>query len=828
MNRSIIFSLIVVLFSSYTVKAQVPELAPMNKPIKYISPSEDVSLFAETDNNKFRPGSYWIVFSDRGNNVTYESDSSNKTKKKLELLDVYLVAEEKGEWVHIVKDDKLSKVDLESNFSALDYANVFSPSAEDYGWIRKDHLLLWQKCITTKVGNFNKKGMVLNTVEITMKKDLKKEKSNEFYFFNDPESSISSENKSRVYEVLYIYKIDNVNKSVLLGRSERVTVAGKVKNTILGWMKLENVTIWDTRIASEPNWNTDAAAERRSGEKAKIYRTESQARKYGNRAIWEQDPFEKRNIGQWRRFPVLSEVDSEGIVKVGVMGELKTVGSGETIADTEWASVREKYNALRAKRSRINVVFVVDGTLSMQPYFKPISKAIQNSMATLRNNSQNKGQSIKFGAVAYTDNAEDKYNKLTQVQRLGTYSNLVDWFNNLTTFHKDDKDTPEALFYGLNTGIRATGISPDETNVIVLIGDAGNHNRNDKSQVDSNVLKNSLFKFNCNICAIQVHHEMNVSYKEFKSQLKDIIKSTAELKYEQNVDMYKKLDINVSKPDWIPVSRTNDVLDTTTIIGSIVYCNEGESISPNVVQNEIEKTVNSSYNLTIRNLNMLQDIIERGGDLSLITKDAKSNKSSGDVDSQKASFEEASVYTPAIIDYLRALEIDDEKLKILMKENYQLYMPGYTQLRVEGQEYPLFNFVLFMSNQELGNLLTVFDDLIDATTGFDQRSEMKAVWLDILEKHVGDEFSREEMENMTFEEINRKVFGLPGTSNLLTEKLSHLTNPSIISDDKIFNYVRGVARKRQELSNIFNSENYPYSFMSNDIKYFWISQEILP
>ncbi len=827
MNRITQLLVIALIVFGGNTLGQVTGLKPMPRPIKYVNPAEGVSLSADSRSSSFRPGSIWIVFSDRENNKTYTSVNGGQLKDVLNMFEPYVVAEEQGEWVHIVKDNSFSNTDLESsgtlslNSPSSEYRHAFSAAAKDCGWIKKDNLLLWQKCLTTRIGDFKKKGMILNTVETTLKRDLDTEKSNEVYFFKNPETSNRSDIKSRVYEVLYIYKIDETNSSVLLGRSDRIMQAD-AQNYLLGWMKLENVTIWDTRIACEPNWNQAAAMERRSGTSAKIFRTETQAFKYTGKQIWDQDPFEKRNIGQWRRFPVLSPANQDGVIRVGVMGELtSSIGN---LGEVEWATVREKYNAMRTKQSRINVIFVVDGTKSMQPYFRPISNAINNSMKELRTKSQNTGQNIKFGAVVYTDYAEDQYNKLTQIKRIDTYSGIADWMGSMSTFHRSDSDTPEAVFKGILEGIRGTGISKDETNVVVLVGDAGNHHRNDASQVDVDMLAKSLARFNCNVCAIQVHHEYDQSYKEFKTQMKDLIKKTALIKYQENQEMYSKFDYQIPQPKWISISPNNEILDTTTVIGSVLSCAQGQTISPDNVELEIEKIVNSSYNLTMRKLNIIQDVLERGGDISIASNDGANLNSTG----KKASFEEASVFTPAVLDYLRALDIEEDKLKILMKENYQMYIPGYTRVKIDGQENPLFNYVLFMSNQEMGNLLSVFDDLIDATNGHDQRSRMKDVWMKLLEKHIGDEFTPQEAENMTMEEVNKKIFGLPGRSALLNRKLGHLTDRSIVSDDEMFRYIQAIAMKRQDLTKIFNMDNYPYSFMSNDTKYFWVDQSLLP
>jgi len=312
----------------------------------------------------------------------------------------------------------------------------------------------------------------------------------------------------------------------------------------------------------------------------------------------------------------------------------------------------------------------------------------------------------------------------------------------------------------------------------------------------------------------------------FKHQLKEIILSAAEIEYNQNTKFNKANDFNFPKPKWIETSGGGEILDTSSMVGAIYSCDIGRMITPAKLQTEIEKSIKFFESLTVWMLELSEEIVERGGNIVPISQ--SNQESSGASDSYNNNLGEANFYTSAIIDYYRARGLNEDEIKVLQENNEGVYMPGYTRLYLEGQQHPLFSFVLFMSNQELGNLLSVFDDLIDATTGFDQRSAMKDVWLDLLEKHVGDQMRKDEYENMTMEEINKRIFGLPGTSELLKNKLAHLTDRNIVSDKQFFAYTQEVRKKRQALTRIFNMDKYPYSFKSNDIKYFWIEQALLP
>ena len=473
--RFFIKILIIVVFNGLLcsfVYGQTPTKA-LEIPVKYITPKEGVSLAV---NSSRRPGSFWQVYSDKHGNITYETSIGKRVKNSIGFMDDFYAVDENDQRVHIIKDNN--------------YREGFSSNAEDYGWIDKKNLLLWDRCLISKAGRINKKGMVLNTIESIKKDKIKEGDKASIKYFYDKQLTKLSNKSSKIYEVLYIYKISG--DAVLLGKNY-ITDVYHAKEDILGWVSIKKITIWDHRIAVEPNWDKEAVAERRQKnikttfliDIARAKRFAEKGKMNNKFVVWDNDPYEKRNIGDWRRFPLLG------------------------------------YN----KESQI----------------------------------------IKAGVIASQQSAE------------------------------------------------------------------------------------------------------------------------------------------------------------------------------------------------------------------------------------KGS-----------------------------------YFPAFAPMYVKGLKYPLFKMVLLVSLRELGDMLTKLDALADAYTASSQRQKLKEVWLELLQSHLGNEYSRERAENMTFAKINEKVFGLPGTSELLNIRLWAITDPSIVSDAKVYNYIEGIKIKRIELDKIYNNMNFKFGFYSYDTPYFWISQDMLP
>jgi len=454
-----IYLLAILLFViSFSLSAQLPEKA-LEIPIKYINPEDDISLSSDT---RTRPGSIWVVWSDRNDNTTYAGPSLGQQKKRINFMEPFYVAAETEDMVQLVKDEH--------------YSEKFSSSAEDYGWIEKTKVLLWDHCLVTKQSKINIKGLILNVAGSIFNKSLSQE---------------PIQKTSRVHEVLYVYKI--TDNAVLLGKPY-ATDYHKAKSDILGWVDRKKITIWDHRIALEPNWEPSAVDERKSRNLSNLFLIdENRARHYAETGdvaekfvVWEQSPaISKRRKGDWMRFPLLAMDKRSGIVKAMVM------------------------------------------------------------------------------------------------------------------------------------------------------------------------------------------------------------------------------------------ESSNDELS-------------------------------------------------------------------------------------------------------------QSGLPAYSAMQIEGLKYPIYKQVLFFTKWELGKMLDQFDNLADAYAASSKRQRLKELWLEILQIHFGNDYSREKAEQLTFKQINEILFGLPGTSDLLNYNLRDLTDPSVVTDTKFYTYVTDIKNKRNELNKIYNDNDYEFGFYSYDEHYFWISQDLLP
>lgn len=779
------------------------QLKVMELPEKYKVP---VEFIGQDVAEEFIEGTTWQVFSVNHQTQTYKDHLAKEPFKTVGFLESFLVVEDSTYCLKLYKDPNLN----------ID--GTLSDEAEFFGWVPKADLLLWNHALVTLKGHIDKKAMILNTVS-SIEKAKRGDNNNIVSFCSDANLKNETGKTSNLFQVFYVYKM--IDNAVLLGKVARISDKEFVKDDIVGWVSVDRVNFWDHRIAVEPNFEEEAVEERKTaGLKTVIFNSRSQAKSLLNNqpfdqdaVLWNADPYDERNIGDWRRFPLLRRY-SDNTLRIGVMGEINSK-NGEVLSQRQNAEIQREYNERRNKRRNINIVFVIDGSTSMQPYFGAVSTAINESMNEL--SSKYTKNTIRFGAVVYRDFAENE--RMIEMEPITSKLNRITSFlEGVEAKDENDTDTPEAVNMGLKTALRQTNLPTDETNILVLIGDAGNHKRQDDSQVPQEQVVSLLNNVNAHMLTFQVNSNGGRSYRDFIEESKSMILAAAESR-NGNIERAKNssnmtLDLPVFNLDESKSYR----LDNSEMIGFISQAIPGKRMQADQLKQEVKRIVKASNAQIDDLLNITDQIVMEGSNVNRATErevNVEANKY-------------VSSYTPSVLNMLGDMDITDDQLRILCDEKYQFYMEGYSPYRVQGMEYPLFQNVLFLTRLELAQLIIKFDGLINANTGFKRRRKMKDAWVELLKQHIGG-LTRLQMEEMTMEQINEKVFGLPGSSSFLSNiKLKDITDQAVINDNEFQRYVVQIERKHNMLDRIYNKDNYEYSFSSNDQKYYWIAESFLP
>ncbi|MDD4218541.1 MAG: type VI secretion system protein TssR, partial [Bacteroidales bacterium] len=587
--------LIVFLIIVYIANAQLPSIA-MKTPykIKTYPTQQTINQISSGDvSNMDMMEGFWNVFSDRNENATYDAPNSRRTKDVLGFLDRVTIAEIRGDWAHVYQETYQQKFPVISN------------QAKDLGWIKMENLILSEYALKNN-NNFTRKAMVLTT--LTSGGSVNEE-YNRFYSNPELRASKVTPNYAKTFEIYFILKVEG--KRYLICKSDKV-VGGEseAKGNILGWIDEKNLTFWDHRVCLEPSWLPEAIAEY-ANKRMLIFAPDKKnsAISFFNgemvaNHIRSLELKSTRESGYTYRLPIIeTDPSNNNICKVGTIGNVSERDSKEE------DRLRKKLQDSKNKAQNINILFVIDGTNSMKDYFAPAAQSIARSISQIKaRNSQN---NLKFGALVYRDYADGK--DAAVLKKLTSNHDEVIGFLNGTQCFSKASEWPEAMFNGLIEGVKNCGFRQGESNLVILIGDAGNHVPDPKRKSIEYVLKEML-RFDCNFVAFQVNNGSHRSHDYFIEQARNIMLDNANnilKKYgyndrfsvnDENKNTYKLYIENKQKID-------NDLF----IIGRFTFADKGSSINTRELERAVEQTIVDYNELTAKLISGLENVLNTMG-----------------------------------------------------------------------------------------------------------------------------------------------------------------------------------------------------------------------
>ena len=162
---------------------------------------------------------------------------------------------------------------------------------------------------------------------------------------------------------------------------------------------------------------------------------------------------------------------------------------------------------------RTNVFVLVDATPGMDAALEASADALDKLLADV---------TINVGAGAYRDAAEGAW----LYTEAPSGSDIPRWLRRLSTDVQYDQDAPEAVYYGLQQALQSGVFQPGQTNVLVLLGDAGNHAQEALTQVEPVALRDEMSRLGVHFAALQLRHPEGLAYEQFGEQLRENFLST--------------------------------------------------------------------------------------------------------------------------------------------------------------------------------------------------------------------------------------------------------------------------------------------------------------
>jgi len=138
------------------------------------------------------------------------------------------------------------------------------------------------------------------------------------------------------------------------------------------------------------------------------------------------------------------------------------------------------------------------------------------------------------------------------------------------------------------------------------------------------------------------------------------------------------------------------------------------------------------------------------------------------------------------------------------------------------------NRVLFLTENEYQTLINNMNKLFDPSlTISEQRSNIRNVFESLVETYLGSEEAKGIMNRLTPSQFLGRINGLPAKSEILTKyKIDDFTDARTVPDADIERLMRDMQIVTKNLEKLLDDPS--YYFLSNDIRYYWIPQKMLP
>lgn len=719
--------------------------------------------------------STWEVYSDRENNSIYYNFGGGSTKPiKLKFLEKLSVKAVQGKWVLVT-----SNMDENNN-----------------GWIPLDKLLLSRYALLNN-NSIPKKAMALVSLD-DAKAQLSKADIEKYKMYYGPDTD-NKKGEANKFEIYYVLK--EVNGKKLLSRTDKLSGSQiALESNVAGWMANFHITNWDSRVCLEIS--SKPSAQKAYGDNdIPVYPTLEKLNAFINDGINNTDGSIMRlkiknspPDPYVMRMPILNIFDKEELKQVATVGTLeKSTEQGDI------AVIMRKLQEAKNKLANVNILFVIDGTASMREYYKPVANSIEKIIR--KNSTTGANNTLKFGAVIYRDYADGQ--SAVEVEPITTEHDRVIKKILTTQCFSADGDLPEAQFNGIIEGIKMSGLYKfkDQSNIVVLIGDAGNHNPDPRGKTLEQVCR-ALKDCEASLISFQVINGKHQTFTDFNFNVQDMLRKTGTM-YTNNSKSVKLNDVDVKntyKLNFTSIKNTNKDIPDLYMFGRFTYASGSQPMSTSILEKNIANTTQEYLNWVEKIIAMCENV--KNGNTEL--------------------------YSDDILIYLKTkLGLNDEDIKKL-KTIKEFSFVGYTSNKFYGKDIDCYQPVVFLSNDEISILVKTFEGFrLEQQSITQKKNNLKKILVEQTMKMLG-EVSEDNVLNKSLDDIWKVILAIPFDNkgkygNLASVKLLNLNNK--LSDKNFEIFLNDFEKKITD----FKIESFrANSFVTGDQTYYWIPLNRFP
>jgi len=757
----------------------------------------------------------WAVYSDRKDNEVFYDAYGTEVKGRLPYMGRYFVDKVDGNWIHLVT----------VNTSGISGHKV----DENIGWIEATKLVLSKYPVLSDNGAPKKKMVLMSASDFDPDK-VNNRIFDDKHYFSNPEvqngnllKKYETRKKADKFKILFVIK--ETTSAVLLAASDKISQSSEV----YGWIHQFKTTAWDTRVCLEPVSGRKAQLIGKnhdgSSKSAYVFLNTydlttflSNGQNISQETILKEVKLKKRRmLGLEMRYPVMPW-DNNGnarkkIAVIAQLGDLEDGVGGECDAECQRAKLRHQLDSINKLANTVNALIVIDGTSSMRRYGPVVAKSIEKII----NERQIDGkQTMKWGLAIYRDYA-DGNRKFEIIPLNDDYRGVVEKLRKIDYSSKNPEHA-EAHYYGMTEAIKRAGFVNGQSNIIVLVGDAGDR-KNDKNNLTKESVIDLIAKKRINLISFQVNFlsgRAAPAYSNFSSDSRSYIKASAK-KFIDKLHNSNGLGVRLYKgttPNSYNLGFSGFKSEKTKpLFGVFNHAIPGNPMSVKTFRNNL---VNSFLNY-MKLLDEQKEIFN-----CLITNDCDPKEKGVEID------EDGPIFDGETDDICRLLNLTDEQCQLFVDQG-QISISGYTHMKLGNDE--VFNSVAYMSTTYKAKLDERLGELAYITgSGQNARDKFYKTLISLIKGLVGENTPEEEIKKWTFDETWEIILNIPfsNRSSLNTRQIKDLLTDNISSDEfEIF--LENFKGQTEAFINFPRDKDLKYTeYRSGSQTFYWIPFSVIP
>lgn len=740
----------------------------------------------------------WVAYSDRNNNFTYQRPSyDNRSLNKASFGQRLNIAKIQNGFALVFADERKS-----------DFNKGPNSSAKFLGWLPIENLILWEECPKSRSQIYEKALVVYNPEADKMTGGTPRK--NPPYILNPSNVNDTSKLFARDLDILFVMKKSVIGGKTFYLLSTQMNFGKDVRSSLLGWLPEEYITEWNQRLVLEPSYSPAALNDYKNrGLKPAAFMQLAEAEKYYKaknadimqNAIYTYDNFVRKRMDPLiMRHPIISSTNNDHIFKVAVMtSKGEDVGAGY---ESKKAEMQREIDDLTKKQQNINVIFVIDATSSMDAFFPAVSNALKDVMQHDFFSNPSTKSYIRVGAVLYRDYKDHERSGGPEIKPLTRDLTEISSYLNKVKVGSIDNDAWEAMYDGLETALdtKKMGYTADQSNFIILIGDAGNHIEYQKKNLSGKIdeIAEKMFVNNINFMGYQINNNNKPAYDEFAVQVGKIQdrlvakyqnKSRSQMKYIRIKGGFKKV-VRENEEDNLPIYILKKDAEP------------GTKESAQVLTVQVVKTIEEFYTRITDRIVQLRQMSEGGYKISNKAEEGRIRE-----ELRMAGWSEGKINST--IQFINGGGV----------AKFITYAPE----KQMDSPFNVYDYVLFFTEKELNDLLRELGK-VKKNSSNGAKAYQEAI-ISMGKAMLGD-FSETQLNKMELGDMMAKIYGVPVKIHTTGGKIEDIINKS---PEDLKALINDFLTKLETLEYVKNNgAKEGYMFSKNNLGYFWIPLSEVP